>query len=73
MASNKATEVKIIMSGSRIITRRELFKQKERFHRKQARLPFEEKIKIVVNLQKIANSIRKPGTKEQSVWKISFK
>ncbi len=32
----------------------DLFKVKELFHKEQAKLPFEEKIKILVRLQKIA-------------------
>ena len=49
-----------------------LFKVKEKFHKKLAKLPFEEKIKILVKLQKIANDIRSSSRKKHSVWKISF-
>lgn len=51
-------DIKISMKG-RIITRRDLFKKKEEFHREQAKLPFEEKIKIFVQLQKIAKNVSK--------------
>lgn len=61
------------MKSNRIITRSDLFKKKEEFHKEQAKLPFEEKIKILVNLQKIANTIRRPQGKEQMVWEIPFK
>jgi len=59
MADKKTEEIKIIMNGNRVITRRDLFKKKEEFHREQAKLPFEEKIKILVQLQEIANNIQK--------------
>ncbi len=53
-------EKKIIWRGNKIITRKYLFEQKEKFHRAQAKLPFEEKIKILFQLQEIAkvNNIR---------------
>lgn len=35
-----------------------IFSKKTEFHRQQARLPIEEKIKILVELQKIALTIR---------------
>ena len=35
-----------------------IFKQKEEFHLDRARLPIEEKIKILIELQKIALTIR---------------
>ena len=54
----KDEEIKIIMKGNRIITRKDLFEKKELFHKELAKIPFEEKIKILVRLQKIANSIQ---------------
>lgn len=57
MANEKIGEMKIIMKGNRVITRSDLFKKKQTFHKEQSKLPFEEKIKILVRLQKIANSI----------------
>lgn len=45
---------------------RGLFKKKKLYHRKLAELPFEEKIKIVLKLQKIVNEL-KPFKK--SFWK----
>ncbi|MBL7074943.1 hypothetical protein ISS37_06870 [candidate division KSB1 bacterium] len=58
--------VKIITKGNSTITRRDLFEKKEEFHREQAKLPFEEKIKILVQLQKIANSIQKSRNKKSN-------
>jgi len=43
----------------------DLFKAKESFHRELAKMPFEEKIRILVRLQKIANGIRKVSSKEE--------
>jgi len=60
-------EIKIFMDKNKIITRREVFESKANFHRKQARLPFEEKIKILVRLQKMASAIKGKG---EIIWKI---
>lgn len=46
-------EQKIVI-GTRIITRRQLFEEKENFRKEQAAMSFEEKIKALVDLQKIA-------------------
>jgi hypothetical protein len=46
---------------------------KESFHRELAKMPFEEKIRILTHLQKIANSIRKASPKkgeDRRVWEI---
>ena len=56
---------KIVMRDNRVITRRDLFEKKEEFHKKQAKLPFEEKIKILMQLQKIVNSIQKSRKKKK--------
>jgi len=53
----------------------DLFKAKESFHRELAKMPFEEKIRILVRLQKIANGIRKVSSKEEEeedrkAWEI---
>ena len=63
-------EIRIIMKGNRIITRRDLFEKKELFHKELAKIPFEEKIKILVHLQKIANSIQASSKKKQRIWEI---
>ena len=76
MANKKVGDIKIIMKGNRTITRRDLFEKKEKFHKEQAKLPFEEKIKILVQLQKIANSVqnfsksRRSGFKKGMIWQL---
>jgi hypothetical protein len=49
-----------------------IFRQKETFHHAQARLPIEEKVRILVELQKIALTIRpKHGENDtRVVWQI---
>lgn len=48
-----------------------LFQAKNLFHKEMAKLSFEEKIEILVKLQKIANDIRPvSGKKQGRVWKI---
>lgn len=49
-----------------------IFRQKEQFHRDRARLPIEEKLRILVELQKIALTIRpKQGDGDRRfVWHI---
>ena len=48
-----------------------IFKAKRQFHKKLAKIPFEEKIGIIVNLQRIANDIRvSAGGQPRKVWKI---
>lgn len=59
-------EIRIKIGKDRIVTREEIFRKKGEFHREQARLPFPEKIRILVELQKIARSIKGKGI----VWEI---
>jgi len=74
MPGEKAGKTKIVTKGNRIITRKELFERKERFHKKQAKLPFEEKIRILIRLQGIAQSIHKSTSAgKPGVWKIPSK
>ena len=51
-----------------------IFMAKDRFHKEQAKLPFEEKIKILVKLQQIAydvSMLKKKGDRIQlPVWEI---
>lgn len=50
---------------------KDLFEAKESFHRELAKMPFEEKIRILVRLQKIATNIQKASPKkgkERKVW-----
>lgn len=65
---NREKEMKIVKGTDKTITRRELFKAKERFHKNQAKMPFEEKIAVLVELQKISSSIRPAENK--IIWKI---
>lgn len=62
----KKEQTKIIMKGRRKITRRELFEKKELFHERLAKIPFEQKIRMLVRLQEIADSIKK----KQRTWRI---
>lgn len=71
MPNKKDEDIKIIMKNGKVVTRSDLFKKKEDFHKEQAKLPFEEKIKILVNLQKIANSIKRSKKKQEMIWKMS--
>ena len=49
-----------------------IFRQKEEYHRAQARLPMEEKVRILVELQKMTLAIRpKQGEDDnRTVWQI---
>ena len=69
----KNKKMKIVLSPDKIITRDELFRRKEKFHKEQALLPFEEKIKILVQLQKLANEFKKSSRHKKWIWRISFK
>lgn len=60
-------EVKILLPDNRIITLKEFFDEMERTHKEQAKLSYEEKVKILVQLQEIA---RDWGKKDVLVWKI---
>lgn len=61
----------VIQYNKEVVKR--IFKYKNEFHRKQAILPIEEKIKILVQLQKIALTIRpKRGKKDKRVvWQLT--
>ncbi len=58
-----------IIIGNQIITRKELFAEKEKFRSVQARMPFEEKIKALISLQKIACIWG--GKKDVVIWSAS--
>jgi hypothetical protein len=49
-----------------------IFKAKEQFHRERARLPIEEKIKILVELQKLAIAVPTASKEDRfkRVWEI---
>lgn len=57
-----------IVIYDRTFTREELFRREEDFREERAKLPFEEKIRILVELQKLAKSWG--GKKDLIVWKI---
>ncbi|MBT9131054.1 MAG: hypothetical protein DDT42_01818 [candidate division WS2 bacterium] len=57
-----------IVIGDRVLTREDLFKEKERSRKERAKLSFEEKIRILVNLQKLAKTWGKK--KDVVIWKI---
>lgn len=61
-------DLKIITHDNRIIILNELYKEHELSHREQAKLPYQEKVRIVVELQKIARV--RGGKKDVFVWKI---
>jgi len=67
MEQRDIEEIKIVISENKIITRKKLFEDKENFHKEQARLPFEEKIRILVKLQEIASQIKKS---DRTIWKV---
>ena len=49
-----------------------IFESKRQFHRQQAQLPIEEKIRILVELQKIALNIRKTAGQgdQRRIWEL---
>ena len=69
MLNEKTSQKKIFINENKIITRKDLFERKEQFHKEQAKLPFEEKIKILVKMHEIAKSI-KGDSKNIMIWNI---
>ncbi len=57
-----------IVIGDRVLTREDLFKEEEKFRKERAKLSFEEKIRILVNLQKLAKTWGEK--KDVVIWKI---
>jgi hypothetical protein len=66
----KNEDITIMTKDNRIITRKELFEKKELFHKQLAQIPFEQKIRILIRLQEIADSIPTSHKKKQRAWKI---
>jgi len=62
-------ESKRILIGDRVLSRQDLFQEKERARRERAKLPFEEKVKILVSLQRLAYHWGR--RKDIIIWKIS--
>lgn len=61
------------INKDRIKDMKTIFASKKKFHKDRAKLPFEEKIRIVIQLQQIAQEIAQ-GKRDQRtsfpVWKI---
>lgn len=63
------SDLKVMIRGGRVLTLKELYEEHERTHVEQAGLPFEEKIRVLVDLQRLASSW---GKKEDViVWEIA--
>ena len=60
-------EERIIISN-RILTKKKLYEEKKQLRKERAKLSFEEKIKILVHLQKLAYSWGKK--KDIIIWKL---
>jgi len=58
---------KIITYKGKYTTRDGIFKEKEQFHKKQASIPFEEKIMTLMKLQEIAGATKKYRNKYKKV------
>ena len=58
-------DVRIVI-GDKTFTREELFEEQERFHKERAKLTLEEKIGVLIDLQKLAYSWG--GKKDVIVW-----
>jgi len=65
----KNDEIKILIKDNKVITLKKLFKGKEETRKKMAKLPYEEKIRHLVELQKLAYSWG--NKKDVIVWRIS--
>lgn len=61
-------DFKIMIRDGRILTLKEVYEEHEKTHAEQAGLPFEEKIRILVDLQRLASSWGKKA--DVIVWKI---
>ncbi len=57
---------KKIIIGNKVMTREELFAEKEKSRKRMARMSFEEKIKALVELQQIAYDWG--GKKDVIIW-----
>ena len=59
------------MENKNIDDMEKLFLAKSLFHKERGKLPFEKKIEILVELQKLANDIKSiSGKKPGRVWEI---
>ena len=64
----RAMEGEKIIIGDRVLRRQDLFQQEEVARRERAKLPFEEKIKVLVRLQRLAHSWGR--RKDVIIWEI---
>lgn len=62
------SDLKVKTRDGRILTLKEMYEEHEKTHAEQAALPFEEKIRILVDLQRLAFSWGKKS--DVIVWKI---
>lgn len=62
----KDEQIKILVPNNRIITLKDLFEKKETARKQMSKLGYEEKIKILIDLQKIAYSWGKQ--KDVIIW-----
>lgn len=60
-------KIKIGLQNGKIITREKLYQNISRFHKEQARLPFEEKIAMMIKLQVLAKGIKRNN---KMIWKV---
>lgn len=49
---------------------KKIFESKKKFHSKQSKLPIEEKIKILTELQKIGKAANPAKSKNKKIWNI---
>ncbi|MBM4167615.1 MAG: hypothetical protein FJ215_00415 [Ignavibacteria bacterium] len=61
-------DLKILTRHNNVVTLREYFEGERETRREQARLPFEEKIRILVTLQMLA--VEWGGKKDVIVWEV---
>ena len=61
-------EIKILIKDNKIITLKELFLNEQKTRKEMAKFSFEEKIRILIDLQKLAYSWG--NRKDTIVWKI---
>lgn len=59
--------MQFVVNKNRVISRKDLFSAKKKFHNEEAKLPFKEKIKILVKLQEISSCVK---GKDKMIWKI---
>ncbi len=61
--------MKILIKDNEVITLEELYRRKEKTRKEMAKLPFEEKIRQLVKLQKLAHGWG--NKKDVIIWKVS--